>query len=56
MDITAYDIIMDDILARRARHVVEEQRRVGTFLQTLHEGDIREAGQLLNASQLTILV
>ena len=50
MDITAYDIIMDDILARRARHVVEEQRRVGTFLRTLHEGDIREAGQLLNAS------
>lgn len=50
MDISAYDIVLDETLARRARHVVEEQRRVGRFLRALSEHDLRAAGQQLSAS------
>ena len=49
-DISAYDIVLDETLARRARHVVEEQRRVGQFLKALNEADLRAAGSLLSAS------
>jgi len=49
-DIKAYDIIMDEVLVRRARHVIEEQRRVGAFLGALHAGNLSAAGQFLNAS------
>jgi galactokinase len=50
LDIAAYDVIMDSVVARRAQHVVDEQRRVGLFLKHLLEGDMRAAGQLLTAS------
>jgi len=50
LDITAYDIVLPDTLARRARHVVEEQRRVGAFLRALNEGDLGAAGELMSAS------
>ncbi len=47
VDIVAYDVILNDTLARRARHIVEEQRRVGRFLKALTEGDTSAAGGLL---------
>ena len=47
MDISAYDIVLEETLARRARHVVEEQRRVGQFLKALSESDLRAAGALM---------
>ncbi len=50
IDIKAYDVVLDEKLARRARHVVEEQRRVGAFLKALNEGDHGAAGQLMTAS------
>ena len=50
VDIQAYDIIMDEVVARRAQHVVEEQRRVGLFLKYLHQKEMQLAGELLAAS------
>jgi len=47
VDIVAYDVILNEPLPRRARHVVEEQRRVGRFLRALSEGDTSAAGGLL---------
>ena len=47
VDIVAYDVILSETLARRARHVVEEQRRVGGFLRALTESDTSAAGGLL---------
>ncbi len=47
VDIVAYDVILKEPLARRARHVVEEQRRVGRFLKAMTEGDTSAAGGLL---------
>jgi len=50
VDIEAYDVITDETLVRRARHVTQEQRRVGQFLKALHDGDAGAAGQLLTDS------
>jgi len=50
IDITAYDVVLDEKLARRARHVVEEQRRVGAFLRALNEEDLKAAGEFMTAS------
>lgn len=49
-DIVAYEVVLDPVLVRRARHVVEEQRRVGRFLRALVEGDVAAAGQLMRES------
>lgn len=49
-DIKAYDVIMDEVLVRRAQHVTGEQRRVGSFLRALQLSDLRGAGKSLNDS------
>ena len=50
LDIAAYDVIMDEVVLRRAQHVVNEQRRVGQFLRCLSSVDMPTAGDLLTAS------
>ena len=41
-------------LARRARHVVTENARVGWFLDALRAGDLARCGQLLDASHRSL--
>ncbi|KIL36839.1 galactokinase [Cohnella kolymensis] len=43
-------LISDDIVRRRARHVVEEIDRVARSIQVLGEGDLAAFGRLMNAS------
>ncbi|MDI4647570.1 galactokinase [Cohnella hashimotonis] len=43
-------LIADDIVRKRARHVVEEIDRVGRSVEVLRQGDLAAFGQLMNAS------
>ena len=44
----------DDVLRRRARHVVTENRRVLDFAGCLRTGDLAEAGRLMAASHASL--
>jgi galactokinase len=44
----------DDLLRRRARHVVTENRRVLAFAECLRSGDLVEAGRLMAASHASL--
>ncbi|MDA0379240.1 MAG: galactokinase [Bacteroidetes bacterium] len=46
-DLDAYGVTLSDALARRASHVIHEQRRVGRFLRALAQQDAIDAGQCL---------
>jgi galactokinase len=46
-DLDAYGVTLPDVLARRASHVIHEQRRVGRFLRALAASDATDAGQCL---------
>ncbi|MDG0791986.1 galactokinase [Cohnella ginsengisoli] len=44
------NLISDEIVRKRARHVVEEIDRVGRSVEVLRQGDLAAFGQLMNAS------
>lgn len=46
-DLDAYGVTLPDTLARRASHVIHEQRRVGRFLRALAASDTAAAGLCL---------
>ncbi len=48
------DRLDDDLLRRRARHVVTENRRVLDFAAALRAGDLVEAGRLMAASHASL--
>ncbi|MCP4662474.1 MAG: galactokinase [bacterium] len=45
---------MDELTFRRAKHVVEENRRPQAMAQALREGDIEQAGSLMNESHASL--
>lgn len=45
---------LDDLLFRRARHVVSENQRVLQAVDALQQGDAKEFGQLMNASHVSM--
>jgi galactokinase len=45
---------MDGLLARRARHVITENRRVLQAVDALHNNRLEELGQILNASHASL--
>ena len=49
-DLDAYGVVLEEHVARRAGHVIHEQRRVGQFLRALHEGRPDEAGEFMRKS------
>jgi len=49
-DLRVSSAAMDEVTARRARHVVGEQARVAAVAAALRAGDFAAAGRLLNAS------
>ena len=49
-DLEAYGVVMEERIARRASHVIHEQRRVGRFLRALSEQDPESAGATMSAS------
>lgn len=50
-DVAALD---DDVVRRRARHVVSENQRVARFAELLGSGDLTEAGELMAASHASL--
>ena len=48
------DRLADDVLRRRARHVVTENARVDAFAAALAEGDLGQAGRLMNESHASL--
>ncbi|RVW01711.1 galactokinase [Rhodococcus spongiicola] len=46
--------LQDDVLRRRARHVISEIARVRHAVRALHSGDFGELGRLLYASHLSL--
>jgi galactokinase len=45
---------MPEIIARRARHVVTENERVGLFVNACQTGDVRRLGQLMAESHFSL--
>ena len=45
---------LDEVIRRRARHVITENRRTIQFRGALHRGDAFEAGKLMNASHVSL--
>jgi len=45
---------LNDVLLRRARHVIKEQQRVIQALDALHNGNAKRFGKLLNASHKSL--
>lgn len=50
----ALDAVTDGIDARRARHVLSENRRVFDFVEALHSSDFIEAGRIMTGSQISM--
>ena len=48
------DRLDDDLLRRRARHVITENQRVVDFSAALRAGDLAEAGRLMAASHASL--
>jgi galactokinase len=48
------DGLHDDLLARRARHVITENRRVAAFAEALGAGELGEAGRLMTESHRSL--
>lgn len=53
-DVGQIAALLPERLARRARHVVTENRRVLAFEAALRDGDVEQAGQLLLASHRSL--
>jgi galactokinase len=49
-DLEAASAALDELLLRRARHVVTENQRVLEAVRVLEEGDLERFGELMNAS------
>jgi galactokinase len=49
-DLAAVDTITDDVIRRRARHVVTENQRVRDFAEALRRHDLSEVGRLMLVS------
>lgn len=47
-------LISDEIVRKRVKHAVSENRRTVHALDALHNGDIREFGRLMNKSHLSL--
>ena len=45
---------LDKLLARRARHIITENRRVLEFVDAIRNGHLQELGQILNASHASL--
>jgi galactokinase len=45
---------LDRLLARRARHIITENRRVIQFVDAMRSGRLQELGQILNASHASL--
>lgn len=50
----AVESIQDEVLRRRARHVVTENRRVRAFVDAITRGDVPEAGRLMTESHASL--
>ncbi|MBS4728703.1 galactokinase [Mycobacterium sp. SM1] len=53
-DVASLHAIADPVAARRARHVVTENRRVLDFVAALSDSDFAEAGRILTASHASM--
>ena len=53
-DLRGVSELRDPVLARRARHVVSENRRVADFAAALAAGDLHAAGSLMTASHASL--
>lgn len=45
---------VDEVVYRRARHVITENERCLTFLKALHDGDVAKMGELMKASHVSL--
>ncbi len=52
--VSEVDRIGNQLIRRRARHVVSENARVLAFAAALESGDLKEAGNLMNQSHLSL--
>ncbi|MCD8097231.1 MAG: galactokinase [Lachnospiraceae bacterium] len=48
------EMIKSPVCVRRARHVITENQRTRQAVEAMQKGDIREFGQLMNASHLSL--
>lgn len=55
-DLEAASSAMDEVLLRRARHVITEMTRIATGVAALRRGDYRELGRQLDASHRSTAV
>jgi galactokinase len=46
--------VMDEVLARRARHVIEENQRVTETVSALREGNLQRVGLLMDSSHVSM--
>jgi galactokinase len=53
-DLSALDAVTDPVDARRARHVLTENRRVFDFVAALGDSDLTQAGRILTASHASM--
>lgn len=53
-DLSVLDAVTDPVAARRARHVLTENRRVLDFVAALGDSDFTEAGRILTASHASM--
>jgi galactokinase len=53
-DLEAASGVLDELLFRRARHIVTENQRVLEAVKVLESGDIESFGELMNASHLSL--
>lgn len=51
-----YNLLNDDLLFKRVKHVVTEQKRVKDFALALENGDVQSLGKLLNESHESLRV
>lgn len=53
-DINVLELIADDTISQRARHVISENQRVREFAQALASHDLQQAGQLMNEGHASL--
>jgi galactokinase len=53
-DLSSLDAITDPVAARRARHVLTENRRVLDFVAALSDSDLAQAGRILTSSHTSM--
>lgn len=47
-------LLVDDILYRRAKHVITENDRVRKFIEACENNDVKQAGKILTASHMSL--